>query len=780
MYTFNTLNDRDLEELSLDLLNKELGLSFQSFKNGRDKGIDLRHSNPKDENNIIVQVKHYLNSGYSQFKYSLKTNELTKVKLLNPKRYIIVTSIGLTPQNKEEIKEIFSPYIHSTSDIIGQNDLNILLRKYKEVETTHFKLWLSSSNVLQRILKNGVNLRSDFTESKIKKKVQLFVENKAHSKAVKLLNTHNFILITGAPGIGKTMLANILTFQLLEKGYELVYVYNIKEAEEKFSRDKKQVFYFDDFLGANYYELSVARNNDSAIVHFVERIQGSKDKKLILTSRTVVLNMAAENSEKILNSNIDTSKHEVKIEDYTKYDRAKILYNHLFFSDLNENLKDAFFTEGFHWFVINHKSYNPRIIEFFTDSQRYEKSISQEDYKISVRNKLDKPEDIWKKSFENQLTDTSQIYLTTLFSINDSNEDTIKECFELRIKHEVKKNGLRKKSDLYLKTINELLGGFINRTITDLIWAKYTSVSFFNPSIIDFLLSYLSLTNKDEKWEIFSSALYFEQFTYRFQTKRNKRNILKNKITIHSKDIKKLKKIYIKKYPKLRPRNGDANINISGMINSLDLFDFKEIKDFFENNLSDFSFENEIIKNNDIPNLIKLLDYIEEYKIIDDNHDFIKICFLNIIKVVDDPSDYEIIKDFFEYSDEYKILIKKFIDLDEDYKFFIDERMSTFWDRNYESYLLEIPQINEITDFDELNSYVNERIYEGKYLARVLGVDESYMLATDSINLEEIVENNKLNELGDEENPSIKEILNSSLSDNETSLINDLFQKISE
>lgn len=158
-YDFSTLNDRDLEELARDILSTKLGLDFQSFKPGPDKGIDLRFATINDENEIIVQVKHLLGSGVIALKSILKTEELPKVVTLNPKRYIVVTSLSLSPQDKESIKNTFSPYILSTQDILGKNDLNNFLRNNPNIEEQHFKLWLSSSNIFKRILKNGVKAR---------------------------------------------------------------------------------------------------------------------------------------------------------------------------------------------------------------------------------------------------------------------------------------------------------------------------------------------------------------------------------------------------------------------------------------------------------------------------------------------------------------------------------------------------------------------------------------------------------------------------------------------
>jgi hypothetical protein len=204
-YDFSTLNDRDLEELTRDLLSKELSVNFQSFKPGPDKGVDLRYSTVNDENEIIVQVKHYLGSGISKLKLDLKNNEIQKVVSLKPKRYIFCTSLPLSPQDKEEIKNIFNPYIQSTSDVIGKDDLNKWLDDYPEIQERHFKLWLSSIDIIKKIVKNGVKGRSEFYKEKILKEITVYVPNKTHNEAVNALNNNHFILITGAGYIGVTV-----------------------------------------------------------------------------------------------------------------------------------------------------------------------------------------------------------------------------------------------------------------------------------------------------------------------------------------------------------------------------------------------------------------------------------------------------------------------------------------------------------------------------------------------------------------------------------------------
>jgi hypothetical protein len=392
-YNFAALNDKDLEALVHDILLRKLSIDFQSFKMGIDKGIDLRYATNNNENEIIVQVKHLEISGVSKLKSILKKKELRKVIDINPKQYILATTVGLNPQNKEDIKSILSPYILSTNDIIGKAELINFLRNNNDVLETHFKLWLSSTHILKRILNNGIKGRSEFIEKNIKKRIQLFVPSKTHERAVEMLNKHYFIMITGAPGIGKTTLANILTYQLLADDFELIYVREIREAEDLYVTGKKQVLYFDDFLGAITLDLKSSRNADAAIVQFIERIKGDKQKRLLLTCRTTILNQAKEESERISNSKLDLSNHEIKIEDYTDLDKAKILYNHIYFSELPEDLKAIFFRDKFYWKVTEKTGlrykYSTKHTEFAAKQDA--KSKAENDLKTKLTNKATQP-----------------------------------------------------------------------------------------------------------------------------------------------------------------------------------------------------------------------------------------------------------------------------------------------------------------------------------------------------------------------------------------------------
>ncbi|MND91178.1 hypothetical protein D3C80_832900 [compost metagenome] len=58
-YDFHTLNDKDFEELVVDLLSAEFDKRIERFKVGKDGGVDGRFFNI-DGGEQIIQCKHWI------------------------------------------------------------------------------------------------------------------------------------------------------------------------------------------------------------------------------------------------------------------------------------------------------------------------------------------------------------------------------------------------------------------------------------------------------------------------------------------------------------------------------------------------------------------------------------------------------------------------------------------------------------------------------------------------------------------------------------------------
>jgi len=361
-YDFKSLSSYDFALLTRDLLQVVLGKRLESFSEGPDCGIDFRYRD--SGSNLIVQSKHYAESGYNALLSTLRRKERAKVERLQPTRYLFATSVSLTPNRKEEIFEILKPYCLTTSDIYGREDLNSLLTQNDEIERRHFKLWLTSEAVLRRVLHSGIFVDSDAHLDSVRLRLRRYVQNPSFDRARTPLDKHHYCIIAGIPGIGKTTLAEVLLPDLVDRqGFEPFRIaHDLSELRSVKNSRCKQVFYFDDFLGKTSLE-KLQKNEDQRLIELMEEVSENENWRFILTTREYILNTARLRYEAFAQPPIDFRLCVVNLADYTRAIRAKILYNHIYFSDLPRPHKLALLQNRRYETILRHRNYNPRVID---------------------------------------------------------------------------------------------------------------------------------------------------------------------------------------------------------------------------------------------------------------------------------------------------------------------------------------------------------------------------------------------------------------------------------
>ena len=90
-YNFLNLSPPEFEDMSRDLIQKQLKTYLESFTSGRDSGIDLRYATDAAKT-IIVQCKRY--KDFSSL-MTILNKEADTIKKLKPGKYVITTSCGL-------------------------------------------------------------------------------------------------------------------------------------------------------------------------------------------------------------------------------------------------------------------------------------------------------------------------------------------------------------------------------------------------------------------------------------------------------------------------------------------------------------------------------------------------------------------------------------------------------------------------------------------------------------------------------------------------------------
>lgn len=481
-YDFSRLNDKEFEVLCTDLLSAELGVRFERFKPGRDGGVDGRYFTPADAQ-WVLQSKHWVTTPFSKLLSELAKTEAPKLAKLKPARYVLMVSHGLSATDKAKLSDCFRAHTTCPIDVYGREDLNDMLSRHPQVEKRHFKLWITSSSVLSNLLNNGINGRSDSLLQDIIDKSQIYVQTANYGAAWRTLEGLGTVIITGEAGIGKTTLAEQLILSYASTGYELVCISDdIQEAEQAYTQDRLQLFYFDDFLGRNYLE-ALTGHEGTQIVGFIKRVaRDISTKKFILTSRSTILNQGRILNDVFDNNNIKRNEFEIRLTSLSSLDKAQILYNHLWHSDLGDEYIDQLYAEKRYLEVIEHKNYNPRLIAFITDAQRLSETPASR-YWSHVASLLKNPADVWEHPFASQLDDYGQIaVLLVAFSKPNLTESQLSAAYARAISLPAHSN-LRGKRD-FRSTVKHLTNSLLNR----ILLKNQTVYRLFNPSLGDFLL----------------------------------------------------------------------------------------------------------------------------------------------------------------------------------------------------------------------------------------------------------------------------------------------------
>ncbi len=346
---------------------------------------------------------------------------------------------------------------------------------------------------------------------------QHFVKTEPYLEAVRKWSDSNAILLIGNSGSGKTDNAIMLAVQYQE-GYTLNFAegsdsekIKIKNVLNKIKNnyEKKEIVIFDDFLGKT--RLNTDKEYLNLVIELIKYGNKNPNKKLILNSRITILEDAKIQSD-IFRMYLE---HDVEVIDISKLnhmsDRCEIFASYIRKYKMQHRMKAILANEKGLLEIVNHPNFSPLIVQKALHScSRNEKK----DLESTFLEMLNKPNAIWESEVK-ALNKYSKIYLNILYSLSDTwmKQEYVDKAFL---------HYLSKKEEKY----NENPDKTIKRLSNLLKFDEYQRITFFHPSIIDYIKQEMSV---QEKEEIMEYALYFEQIE-RLDESRERIRLLYNDI----------------------------------------------------------------------------------------------------------------------------------------------------------------------------------------------------------------------------------------------------------
>ncbi len=226
---------------------------------------------------------------------------------------------------------------------------------------------------------------------------------------------------------------------------------------------------------------------------------------MVFTTREYIFNQAVISNEKFKNLNLDKSILELK--NYSLFQKAQILYNHLFYNKINKTYCDYLLTNRRYLKIIEHQNYSPRIIEKNCIDIYKLKNLNDEDFYKAILKNLNNPKKIWDYAFNNACDNKSRCILLTLLLLGGDIEYNVLKCFS----YQLLKNELTEIDfDIeFKKRIGELENSFIKIFIID----GKNYILFQNPSVKDYLEDFIK-TSSIKKTFYTLEKLYWDQDEY--------------------------------------------------------------------------------------------------------------------------------------------------------------------------------------------------------------------------------------------------------------------------
>jgi hypothetical protein len=219
----------------------------------------------------------------------------------------------------------------------------------------------------------------------------------------------------------------------------------------------------------------------------MSRVRRSPNARFILTTRGYIFEEARRVSEYLGDQHLDVTKYVLDVGIYTRRIKARILYNHLLVLETPQSHIRALLESNKLAEIVDHKNYNPRVIEAMTDAFRIGE-IDPANYPVAFIDALNNPSQIWDTAFRMHIDHRCKHLLMAMFFLSEYVIPLATLRLSFNSLHTAMSTayGLAHGPKDFEEALRILDGSFVN-----IINVRGPLVSFLNPSLKDYLSIYL-------------------------------------------------------------------------------------------------------------------------------------------------------------------------------------------------------------------------------------------------------------------------------------------------
>jgi len=362
-YRLDDLGWYQFECLCQSVLKAELGLSIESWGGAsRDRGRDAYCPSPLPfsttgtfvDGPFVFQAKFVSGATAAGAKAApaLKkairaesaaiARRVTNGEWDDPAHYVLLTNVVLTPELRDYARSRIGKAGGGRQVTAwGAGDICDMLDRAPSIRVAFPQILglRDISALLQAVVAKPVLERSTLLVERAAELAQVFVPTEPYNQALALLARHRFVVLIGAPEVGKTTIARIIGLAKQGEGWECYECRSPEEFFQALDRRAQQIFIADDAFGSTEYDPAIgtawARDMDAVL-----RSLGG-DRWFIWTSRSTILKIALGRLE--LQGRAvefpEPAELLVDVGALTQEERALILYRHAKAAGLEEPAK---------------------------------------------------------------------------------------------------------------------------------------------------------------------------------------------------------------------------------------------------------------------------------------------------------------------------------------------------------------------------------------------------------------------------------------------------------